>query len=137
MANVEMTIEVCPEFDMQDGTTEYLEEEILAVLLANEQVILNEFWWREDAPEDMRKMCSLAALCNDVFMWGCADAEPFFFRDLHEMWEHYKKDPDWGIAVWCIKRRKMMPQKPVYDYIKAAGIWDLDAMDLEKNPSWG
>lgn len=26
-----------------------------------------------------------------------------------------------------------MPQKPVYDMIQAAGIWDLESMDLKQN----
>jgi len=46
------------------------------------------------------------------------------------MWE---KDPDWGVAVWCIGRRKQMPQKPIEKSIREAGVWDLDSMGLASN----
>lgn len=29
-----------------------------------------------------------------------------------------------------------MPQKPVYDAIMKAGIWNLDEMYLQRNPTW-
>ena len=80
--------------------------------------------WREDA-------VSLHLNCNDVFAWGCADAEDVLHSDLADIYDHFVKDNKWGTAVWCIKRRKMRAQKPVYDEIKKEGIWDLDAIYKE------
>lgn len=121
----------------KNGTEEtYLEDALaLAILLANEVIFLNEYWWEDEWPEEARKRTALCVGCNDVFMWGSADAEDLFFSELQDLYEHWVKDPEWGSAVWCIKRRKMMPQPPVEDRIRAAGIWDLDSMGLEINPA--
>ena len=53
--------------------------------------------------------------------------------ELRELYDHWEKDPSWGPAVWCCKKRNEMPQKPVYDMIQAAGIWDLESMYLKPN----
>jgi len=66
-----------------------------------------------------------------VFAWGVADAEELNYKDLQEVWKYYKKDPDWGTAVWCMKKRGQMPQGPVEKRIRDKGIWDLDAFAKE------
>ena len=55
------------------------------------------------------------------------------YDDLYEIWDYWKKDPQMGHVIWCIKRRNELPQKPMYDYIMEQGIWDLDSMGLEPN----
>lgn len=114
------------------------ETDALAVLLINNQVFLNDHWWMKDEgwPEDACKVTSLNVNCNDVFCWGCADADEMNYSDIQDVYEHYIKDPYWGTAVWCIKKRNLMPQKPVYDSIMKDGIWDLDSMNLQPNPTW-
>ena len=120
------------------------ENEALAHLLATSQVFLNSHWWMKEKeltadekhkawPEAACNTFSINANCNDVFAWGCADAEEVEYHELESLYEHYHKDPSWGTAIWCIKKRKEMPQKPVEEAIRKSGIWDLDSMGLEEN----
>jgi hypothetical protein len=113
----------------------FSDEDALALLLLNEQVFLNDHWWERDWPEDARKQTSINANCNDVFAWGFADAEGVKFEDIEDVYKHFIKDPEWGVAVWCIKKRGIMPQRPVAERISEAGIWNLASMGLEENPS--
>lgn len=100
------------------------EERALAALLIAEVVFVSE------GEGDAHILC---AICNDVFMWGCADADAIPAGKLQEVYEYWHKDPAWGVEVWCMKLRGMLPQRPVYDRIKQAGIWDLDSMGLRAN----
>ena len=113
------------------GKEEFSNEAALTVLLLERQIFLNSNWYMDDWPEDAQKMTSLNVNCNDVFAWGCADAEDVEFKELKDLFEHYIKDPGWGTAVWCIKRRGYLPQKPVYEAIQKNGIWNLDEMGLK------
>lgn len=97
--------------------------EALAVLLASEVLFLNDFWWEEDWPERARKQISINVNCSDIFYWGCADAEELTFSELQSLYDHWIKDKGWGAAVWCIKKRKQTPQKPVLEAILKGGIW--------------
>lgn len=131
-------LEVCPKGSFNssiDGElVEYFEEEkALAVLLANDQIVLNQHWWMKDKgwPKEACETMYVGVICNDVFMYACADAEEMLFSDLEEVYEHYIKDPMWGTAVWCIKKRKQKPIKPVYDKIQKSGIWNLDDINYE------
>jgi hypothetical protein len=108
-------------------------EEILALLLINDVIFLNTNWHREDLSEQDKKLPRLLVNCNDVFMWACADAENIDLKDINDLYEHFIKDPIWGAAIWCCKRRKYMPQPPLEQEIIKAGIWDLDSMGLDKN----
>ena len=115
-------------------TEEMFETEIaLAVLLFSQVVFVNDHWWKKEWSEEHRNLVYIGVNCNDVFAWGCSDSEEATYKDLYEIWEYWKKDPDLGHWVWCIKKRNELPQKPVYDYIMKKGIWDLDSMGLEPN----
>lgn len=105
----------------------------LAVLLAHEVIFLNSHWWEKDWPEAARELVALCVNCNDVFAWGCADAEILKYDDLQDLYDHWLKDRSRGAAVWCCKKRGELPQAPVLKAIKAAGIWDMDAMGLAPN----
>lgn len=114
----------------------------LAILLICDVIFLNDYWWKSEKhdktmawPEDACKVASLNVNTNDVLMWGCADADSITYDEIQEVYEHWEKDPAWGTAVWYCKKLNMMPQKPVADRIRAMGIWDLDKMNLEKNPT--
>lgn len=120
------------------------DNEALAHLLAKGQVFINNHWWMKENelnedekhkawPEEACRTFSINVNCNDVFAWGCADAEEMMEDELEDVYQHYHKDPSWGAAVWCIKKRGELPQKPVYNAIMKAGIWNLDEMGLREN----
>lgn len=118
------------------------ENAALAHLLATSNVFLNNHWWmsvkenKENPwPKDACETFSINVNCNDVFAWACADGEEVTFKELEDLYAHFHKDSTWGCAIWCIKKRGYMPQNPVEDAIRKAGIWDLDSMGLEENPS--
>lgn len=106
-------------------------EEALAVLLIEGAVFVNSPWWEKKWPETARKGFCVLVNCNDVFAWGCADAEMCLFSEFEELFDYYVKDKKWGTAVWCIKKRGFLPQKPVFDRIVKEGIWDLSKMGLK------
>lgn len=119
--------------ELPDVEIIFEQEAALAYLIASDKVFINNHWWDEELTEKQKQLISINVNCNDVFMWGCADAEEMFYKDIKSVWWHHKVDPEWGTDVWCIKKRGMMPQKPVYESIQLAGIWNLDEMGLDKN----
>jgi len=119
-----------------DGEEEFDYQKGLAVLLIEEKIILNNNWWMKEWDKEFREMFSINLDCSDVFAWGCADAETFNFDELEDVFNHYEKDNDWGTQIWCIKKRNMLPQEPVFDIIQKEGIWDLTTMNLDNNPFW-
>ena len=116
--------------NMPEIESVFEENMALALLLINSVIFLNDHWWKKDWPEDAKAKTSLNVNCNDIFAWGCADAEEMDYEDLESLYDHYIKDPMFGSAVWCIKKRKQMPQPPVYKDIQKAGIWNLDELEL-------
>lgn len=100
------------------------ESKALARLLAEEVVFINSHWWEESWPEDAKKKTSLNVNCNDIFAWGCADAEEINYNEIQSLYDHWLKDNVWGPAKWCCHRRGQKPQKPVIDAMKKAGSWD-------------
>lgn len=117
------------------------EEAALAHLLINEVVFLNSFWWKnKDDPradgnwtKEESEFISVNVNCNDVFAWGCADAESLQYNEIENLYRMWVKDSAWGPAIWCMIKRNQMPQKPVEKIIREAGIWDLDKLQLGNN----
>lgn len=107
----------------------------LSVLLFTEVIFLNDHWWENSWPEEARKITSLNVNVNDVLMWGCADAIEMEYDELQTVYEYWEKDPIWGTAVWYCKKQNLMPQKPVAEEIRKMGIWDIDNMGLQNNPT--
>lgn len=108
-------------------------EQALAWLIADGKIFLNSHWWEEEWTKEQKQLTSINLNCNDLFAWGCADAEELMYKDIEQVWSHYKQDTEYGTDVWCIKKRNQMPQKPLYDAIKKAGYWNLDIMGLHPN----
>lgn len=134
--NKEYTVEVTPYFEFTSGgkvVEEFSKEQALAMLLAHDVVILNEYHWESTWPEKARQSTALAVICNDTFDWGCADAELITIHDIRDLFEHWIQDRRFGADVWCCKRREMMPQKPVADAIRKQGYWNIDHMNLQPN----
>ena len=68
-----------------------------------------------------------------MFLWGISDAEELLYSEIKELYDYWYADVIWGSAIWVIKKRNYMPQKPVYDAIMEKGIWNLDCMNLRPN----
>lgn len=80
--------------------------------------------------------------CNDIFAWGCADAEDLPTSEIGNLYKMHIADPSWGSAKWCCIRRNTKPQDPVIKYMKEAGVWDekMEALgaswDERAKPWW-
>lgn len=123
--------------DKWGSVNECFEEEYaLAIFLMLDIVFTNTYWWEKSWDEKARSITGLFVNCNDVFMWACAESEDLLFSEIKDLYEHFLLDRNTGSVVWCIKKRKMMPQKPFYDEIQKKGIWNLDEMGLAPNPTW-
>lgn len=61
---------------------------------------------------------------------GCSDSEELHFNELKDLWEYNERDPIWETIIWVIIRRREMPQSSVEEYIRDAGIWDLDELKV-------
>lgn len=71
----------------------------------------------------------LYANCNDIFAWGCADAESIpNSEELKKLYDFSAKYPTWGTAIWCCTVRKERPQKPVEDAMKESNEWPEELM---------
>lgn len=103
----------------------------IAFFLKEEVLMINSNWFEKSWNKRQQQTYSVSVLCNDVFLWGCADAESIAFNEIDTLWQFYCKDPVWGPAMWCITKTKTMPQRPVYDDIMKQGIWNLDTMGLK------
>lgn len=111
---------------------EYFNKELaLAALLMEEHIFLNTCWMNKDWPEEAKKQIKVCVNCSDIFAWGTADAEPLLLSELRDIYEHYVKDNKWGTAIWCIKKRRELPQAPVLKKIEEEGIWDLETLKKE------
>jgi hypothetical protein len=106
------------------------EEYRLAFLLLEDVIFTNEGKWMYGWDKEYT---TLHVNCNDVFAWGCADAEDILRTEINELYEMHAKHPQWASAVWCIKKRQEWPQKPVEDAIRKDGFWDLDAILPKKS----
>jgi len=116
------------EYVMNNGQkdVDFDEEMALACLLMNSVVFVNSSWWEKPPRKDI----DIFVNCNDIFGWACADAEMLNLEDLQDLYMHWHKDKSFGPAVWCAKKRHLMPKKPVEKLIRQRGIWDLDSMGL-------
>ncbi len=117
--------------DSYDGDVDFDDGMALAVLLIKEVIFLNNNWWEKNWPKEARDGVSMNVNCSDVFAWGCSDAENLKYSEIEDLYDHYQKDNSWGPTIWCIKKRKVLPQQPIYEAIKKIGDWDLSEMGLE------
>ena len=111
------------------------EELAVACLLADDICFLNH-------TKDSEPTTCIYVLANDVFAWGCADAEsitnndwkePSEIIDLYKLW---KENDKWGPIKWlCLKRNKQ-PQKPIKEDMIKDGYWDEKLESLPENYYW-
>jgi hypothetical protein len=116
--------------DEDDPEGEVQTDAALAIMLLNEAVFTSEHR-HSGGGRGHDGATALHVTCNDVFMWGCADLEEMAHDRIDEVYGFWEKDPRWGTAVWCMIQRRELPQRPVLDRIRKAGIWDVDALVAE------
>jgi hypothetical protein len=61
---------------------------------------------------------------NDVFAWGCADAECLPYGEIAGLFKAWHGDKEWGVIKWLCRRRNQRPQGPVEKEMREAGVWD-------------
>jgi hypothetical protein len=69
---------------------------------------------------------TLCVNCSDVFVWGSSDEEELPLDEIEPLYRLWRERP-WGSAIWCMIKRRQMPQEPVEEAMRKAG-WDLDAL---------
>ena len=75
----------------------------------------------------------LYVMCNDIFAWACADAEPLMYEDVQSLYDMHAASRNWGAVRWiCIKRNEQ-PQFPVKRDMKKARAWDATMEALPPN----
>ena len=62
--------------------------------------------------------------CNDLFYWGCADAESITNDEIPKLYKLWKANKRWGVDKWCCLKRKLRPQVPIVEDMKKDGYWD-------------
>jgi len=108
----------------------YEEPGMLAVLIANGWIGMNKHWWEKDWPEKAREQFCIFLNMNDMFAWGCADAEDITYDELKDVYMHFEKNPEWGPVIWVSKKRRQLPQQPVIDMMIKGGV-DIEALTKE------
>jgi len=128
--------------EVSKWTIEGLDEtdDKIKILFLDDQVFFNSRWHEEkELPHKYKKYSKYAVMfvnCSDVFAWGFADAQDIYYDEIDDLYQQYSLNAEYGSSVWSIKKRGMMPQKPMYDQIMSLNIWNLDDMGLKDNPLW-
>jgi hypothetical protein len=85
--------------------------------LAQNYDFIDELIWDQDL--------RFAINCNDVFMWGCADAEEITTREDVDLLQQACRDSnDFGPLLYCARKQGMRPQGAYYRYIDK-NDWEL------------
>ena len=123
------------EYTDLDGNsiTEFEPHNAIAYLLLNDILIVNDYWWKKDWPEEAQRSISFGVICSDTFGYACADAETLLFSELEDLYQHVNKDPTWGAIVWCIKKRNQKPIDLVYNELMNNELWKNELICLNNN----
>ena len=120
--------------DEENDTVEMVPEGMLAVLLKEDVLIVNSFWWKNEwENEEDRKLIYLGVNCSDFF-GPAADAEELHYNDIQCLFFHFLKDPVWGTRMWTAKKRDLLPFHPrVIADIRMSGLWneELDLLEAK------
>lgn len=109
-------------FDEEKAIAELLNA---GVLFANCRKYVCEITGKVEKPTIV-----LFVLCNDLFMWACADAETVTLDELPALYQAWKQNNVWGSSLWCIRKRKQRPHVPADIHMRNDGI-DMDALYKE------
>ena len=133
-SDVHWVMEWGPQFPHKPPTELMFEKDkAMARLIAEDLVFLGSAYYEKEWPEDARRSTILCVNCNDIFAWGCADAEPVFLDEIRSLYDHWIADRCWGTAKWCAIKRNQKPQPPVIEMMKKQGSWDGQMEVLGEN----
>jgi len=121
---------------MENEKTKKRDDEIISELLTKKILFSKFLGYCYHGENDIagQTIC-LFVNCNDLFSFGCADAQEVNSSDdLYELYESYQKDPEYGIDFWCCKKRDLQPQKIIKDIWKKNGAWNDELEKLRPNP---
>ena len=118
-----------------DHKDAYLDEEILAYLLFKGIVFVNsrKYVNIDDNQTVMPSTTIIFVNCNDIWAWGCADAEEVTKKELPVLCRMYMGDKRWGVLKWACRKRGMRPQFPIRRDMKELGVWSEMMESLEPN----
>lgn len=119
-----------------DGKEHFNEEQALAVLLQAGELFANSRRYLGLEDEPYPETIVLFVICNDVFAWGCADAEELPLHELVNLYKMWRAEKGWGTTKWCCKRRNQKPQGPVEKKMREVGKWDAMMDGLRANDYW-
>lgn len=115
----------------------YNEQKALACLLADDVCFLNVA--NIGSGEKPYLTTTIFVIANDVFAWGCADAEGITNSDgeadseIIALYRYWKDNQKWGSTKWLCLKRNEQPQKPIKDMMMAEGYWDDTLENLPNN----
>lgn len=104
--------------ELVDGVEEFIDEEYCLRMLLDQLFIF---------PSKDGNFV-FAANCNDLFFWGCADAEVIPYNDIIPAWRSFRATG--CLTKWACLRRKMRPQHTIEKRMKERGEWDADLESL-------
>ena len=78
----------------------------------------------------------ISVICNDMFYFASADAEPVESpAELMELMSYCRESPDWGVVKWLCHRRQMQPCYRCYIHpMQEDGVWDESMAALPLGP---
>ena len=104
------------------GKVYFFEDMALVALLEADVLFPNSFDISRDG-ENLGHAVTLHVNCNDLFAWGCADAEDLRYNEIESLYNAWHEDSKWGVDKWCMHKRNQKPQNPVIKSMKKAGVW--------------
>lgn len=92
-----------------------------------------DLWWKEEANGLLR----LYIRCNDVFWWGCADAEEVVPANIEALEQAYTDADLDGAILFVARVRGMRPQGAFYHLISPENLHFFNAAGPEREIDLG
>ncbi|MEM6610208.1 MAG: hypothetical protein AAF689_16715 [Pseudomonadota bacterium] len=80
---------------------------------------------------------TLYVLCNDLFLWACADMEELDILDLPGLCAALAESPENGELLWVCRKRRMRPQGAYYNYFSDQEVALLNACGPVRETGFG
>lgn len=108
----------------EDPKKYFWKENGLAILLAEDILFCNEFYYSYDGKEIAGKTTMLFVNCNDVFVPG-ADSEILPLDEIENLFKlHLETPKHWGHILWVMERRKTKPwNSRTIQWMKNNNLW--------------